>query len=454
MITAISPGLAWFERLALAVYDLLMHTLQPLLRLKLRRRAQYEPGYAFNTAERFGHYTGDSHDGGFVWLHAVSLGETRAAALILPTLRSAFPGLRFLLTHSTATGLAQGRALLEAGDVQAWLPWDTAQATRQFLLHFKPRIGLLMETEVWPNLVQACRCAEVSLCLLNARMSEKSCRQALRWSMLSGPAYRGLSLVLAQSVSDAHRLQRMGCFDVRVVGNLKFDVTVTEQARMQASLWHTRLSARPVVMLASTREGEEALWLQALQSDPARLKQFKSFGVLWLVVPRHPQRFDEVYALIKQAGWSCIRKSAWDDQEPDATLAAHADVLLGDSVGEMQSYYLVSRLALLGGSFAPLGGQNLIEAAACACPVVMGPYTFNFTDAAASAVEQGAAVRVPHMQAALDQVVFALAHPQWLDLARAATAQLMEIGRGAGTNHMTALRTLMPLVTEGVSRDV
>lgn len=443
-----SSGLSWVERLVLAAYDVLMRVLQPLLRRKLHRRAQHEPEYGLNVAQRFGQYGGGSSEGGFVWLHAVSLGETRAAGLLLPALRNAMPGMRLLLTHGTATGLVQGRALLQTGDVQAWLPWDTAQATRQFLMHFKPRMGLLMETEVWPNLVQACRHAGVPLCLLNARMSEKSSHQALRWPTLSRPAYRGLSLVLAQSASDARRLQRLGCQDVRVVGNLKFDVTVSVQARMQASLWQGSLSDRPVVMLASTREGEEALWLQALQSDPARLKQLKSLGVLWLLVPRHPQRFDEVQVLVEQAGWRCERRSGWGGHEPDAARMAHADVVLGDSLGEMQTYYLVSRMALLGGSFAPLGGQNLIEAAACACPVVMGPHTFNFSDAAALAVEQCAALQVLDMQAALGHVAFALTHPEWLAQAQAATVQLLDKGRGAVASHIKALQSMVPLSME------
>ena len=179
-MTGTSSGLSGVERLVLTAYGVLMQVLQPLLRRKLHRRAQHEPEYGLNVMQRFGRYAGGLPEGGFVWLHAVSLGETRAAALLLPALREVFPSMRLLLTHSTATGLVQGRALLQEGDEQAWLPWDTAQATRQFLMHFRPRIGLLMETEVWPNLVQACHQAGVPLCLLNARMSEKSCRQALR----------------------------------------------------------------------------------------------------------------------------------------------------------------------------------------------------------------------------------------------------------------------------------
>ncbi len=447
-MVASSRDLSAWERLALGAYDLLMHALQPLLRRKLRRRALREPGYGLNVMQRFGRYSGDLSKGGFVWLHAVSLGETRAAALLLPALRKAFPGMRLLLTHGTATGWQQGEALLQDGDVQAWLPWDTAQATQQFLLHFKPIMGLLMETEVWPNLVQACRQHKLPLCLINARMSEKSARQAQRWTLISTPAYRGLSLVLAQSVADQQRLQRIGCPHVQVVGNLKFDVCVSEQARQQASLWQKSFSSRPVVMLASTREGEEAMWLQALHSQPDRLAQFRSLGVLWLLVPRHPQRFDEVHSLLNEAGWSCERRSAWGDHEPDAERFAQNDVVLGDSLGEMQTYYLVSRLTILGGSFAPLGGQNLIEAAACGCPVVMGPHTFNFSDAAVLAVEQGAAVQVQDMQAALNHVADALTHPAMLAQSQTATIKMIEKGQGAVDRHIVALQSMVSMNVE------
>jgi 3-deoxy-D-manno-octulosonic-acid transferase len=447
-----SFGLSWTERVALAVYDLLMRALQPLLRRKLYRRAKHEPDYRLNVAQRFGHYEGAPHEGGFVWLHAVSLGETRAAALLLPTLRKAMPGLRLLLTHSTATGLGQGRGLLQAGDVQVWLPWDTAHATRQFLGHFKPRMGLLMETEVWPNLVQSCRKAGVPLCLLNARMSEKSAVKAMRWPQLSGPAYRGLSGVLAQTPTDAQRLQTLGCQEVEVAGNIKFDVTVSTLARSLASLWQPVLSSRSVVMLASSREGEELLWLQTLQSNPERWAQFKAWGVLWLLVPRHPQRFDEVHALLQTAGLRCERRSEWGDFPPDPSRLADADVLLGDSLGEMQSYYLVSQMALLGGSFAPLGGQNLIEAAVCACPVIMGPHTFNFADAAELAQMHGAALRVQDMQAALDQIVIALNHPKWLMQSQLGAAQLLDQGRGAVARHVHFLLAKSWLqTTEGIA---
>ncbi len=440
-MTQTTSALTLLERLALKAYELFLRALQPALRRKLSRRAHKEPEYGLNVEQRFGVYVGDMPLGGFVWLHAVSLGETRAAALLLPALRVAFPEMRLLLTHSTATGWVQGQSLLQPGDVQAWLPWDTTQATHQFLMQFRPQIGLLMETEVWPRLVMACKQADVPLFLLNARMSEKSFRQAKRWSILSSPAYRSLTTVLAQSESDALRLKNLGCQDVRVVGNLKFDVDVSDQAQTLAKRWRGAFAGRQVVMLASTREGEESLWLQALQSNPERWARLNALKIIWLIVPRHPQRFDQIYNLVEQAGLSCVRRSEWAVDSPDPLTIASANVVLGDSLGEMQAYYLLSRLALLGGSFAPLGGQNLIEAAACGCPVVMGPHTFNFSEAAELATKEGAAVQLKDMSEALDHVSLMLSDPEWLQRGKLGAIELLKVGRGAVAEHIKALQS-------------
>jgi 3-deoxy-D-manno-octulosonic-acid transferase len=214
-------------------YSLFMWLAQPLLRAKLRRRAQAEPGYGEAIDERFGHYTQpavvdvdvNSNVNALVWLHAVSLGEARAAAALVTQLRAEFPGMRLLLTHGTATGRAQGTALLQPGDVQVWQPWDTPGAVGRFLAHFRPCVGLLVETEVWPNMVAACARAGVPLCLVNARMSEKSLRQAQRLAWLSRPAFSGLRAVWAQTEEDAVRLRVLGAPVQGVMGNFKFDAT-------------------------------------------------------------------------------------------------------------------------------------------------------------------------------------------------------------------------------------
>jgi 3-deoxy-D-manno-octulosonic-acid transferase len=386
----------------LQIYSAAMWALQPLLRRKLQRRGRDEAGYLHAIEERFGHYTQAPSEGGYVWVHAVSLGETRAAAVLLQALRAAQPGIRILLTHGTATGRAQGVSLLQEGDVQVWQPWDTPAAVQRFLTQFKPRVGIILETELWPNWVAQCNKAHVPLVLVNARMSDKSMRQAQRLAWLSRPAYQGLSAVLAQTQADAERLQALGAKVNAVVGNVKFDAKPDATQLALANTWKQKLK-RPVVLFTSSREGEEAMWLDALQAlkDVPRDHQDHIHAVHWLVVPRHPQRFDEVAALIAERGWAVSRRSQWVDG-PDAHHSSDTNTIwLGDSLGEMALYYGLSDAALLGGSFAPLGGQNLIESTACGCPVIMGPHTFNFAEAARLAQEAGAALRAEDMAQAV-----------------------------------------------------
>jgi 3-deoxy-D-manno-octulosonic-acid transferase len=365
---------------ARAAYSTLLRAATPAYLLRLWWRGAREPLYRHALAERLGFGAPDAAPGR-LWLHAVSLGETRAAAPLIDALRAREPGLRLVLTHGTATGRDAGRELLRAGDVQCWLPYDTPGAARRFVQRFGPRVGVLMETEVWPNLLHAARAAGVPMLLANARLSERSLAKGRRLGALMRDAAASLTLALAQTDDDAQRLRAAGVRDVRVTGNLKFDMAPNEQQLAAGRAWRARLG-RPVVLAASTREGEEAALLDAWAALPAARP-------LLLVVPRHPQRFDEIAALAVARGFALVRRSA-----APALPEAAGDVLLGDSMGEMALYYAAADVALLGGSFAPLGGQNLIEAAACGCPLVMGPHTFNFAEAAELALAAGAARRV------------------------------------------------------------
>ena len=450
-------------RAALWLYSALTWAAQPLLRRKLRRRAVAEPGYGEHIAERFGHYApsldslmpSDSRYSAdpcapLVWIHAVSLGETRAAAILLTALRQQLPGMRLLLTHGTATGRAEGAKLLQPGDVQVWQPWDTRAAVARFLQRFRPSVGLLMETELWPNLVASCRAHGVPLALVNARLSEKSQRQAQRLAWLARPAYAALTAVWAQTELDAQRLRHLGAPVQGVLGNLKFDVVPDAAQLAQGRAWRAH-SPRPVVLLASSREGEEALWLenaldlaskQPLSHTGHALAAIKSEvhqrqDVQWLIVPRHPQRFDAVAQLLEGAGLRVSRRSQWTHAP------APADVWLGDSLGEMALYYGLADVALLGGSFAPLGGQNLIEAAACACPVVLGPHTFNFAEAADLACAAGAAQRVVDMAQGVAAACALAQERASLALARDTAAQFAQAHRGAAQATAAAAAQLL-----------
>ena len=372
------------DTVARALYATLLRLAVPAYLWRLWRRGKTEAGYRFRLQERLAIYPGRQPMPGALWLHAVSLGETRAAMPLVDALRQAQPDMRMLLTHGTATGRAAGRKLMHESDGQVWLPLDTPGAARRFFKHFRPSVGVLMETELWPCLMREAQKAGVPIVMANARLSERSARQGQRWSALMHPAAQRLALVLAQTADDARRLRDAGALRVMVSGNLKFDMTPPPGLLAQGQQWRQALD-RPVVLAASTREGEEGPLLAAWAARPAPRP-------LLILVPRHPQRFDEVAALVRMQGLACLARSTWGDQPPAE--AALADVWMGDTMGEMPLYYACADVALLGGSFAPLGGQNLIEAAACGCPVVMGPHTFNFAQAAKQAQAAGAAKRV------------------------------------------------------------
>ena len=416
-------------------YSCLMWALSPLLWVKLRLRSRYEPVYGQAISERFGFYT-QAASSGALWIHAVSLGETRAIRALIKALRMTYPDIRLLLTHGTASGRSEGVKLLREGDVQVWLPWDTPAGVERFLRHFQPCMGLLIDTEVWPNLTAVAQQQGVPLVLANARLSERSWRKALRWLALAKPAFSGLHSVWAQTEEDAKRLRSLGAPVRAVMGNLKFDAVPDPQLLAAGQAWRHALTTKPVVLLAISREGEEAMFLQTLQQHPEYLQQAQ-----WWIVPRHPQRFDEVAALIQSHGFAFQRRSQWSADL--GLMAAPNDVglVLGDSLGEMPLYYGLASVALVGGSFAPLGGQNLIEACACACPVVMGPHTFNFKQAAEWAMKAQAAARCADMAQGVAQALsIALDRPRQHHMSEAAK-QFASSHQGAVAHCVKALAT-------------
>ena len=426
-----------WQRLARGLYATLLRAALPLYVFRLWRRGAREPLYRHALAERFGVYDQPAPPPGLLWLHAVSLGETRAAQPLIEALREQQPGLRLLLTHGTATGRHAGSSMLRTGDVQAWLPYDTPGAARRFLKHFKPTLGILMETELWPTLMREAERARVPMVLANARLSERSARKGRRLAALLHPAARRLSLALAQTDDDARRLREAGTRQVLIEGNLKFDLTPAAELLQRGRAWRQALG-RPVVMAANTREGEEASLLASWRALPGPRP-------LLLIVPRHPQRFDAVADLVAAHNLSLLRRSQWADAPGPMLLEQlrQADVCLGDSMGEMPVYYASADVALLGGSFEPLGGHNLIEAAASGCPLVMGPHTFNFAQAADQALAAGAALRVPDMAAGVQLAVKTTLDPHRAEWAERALS-FAAAHRGAAAQMARRILALAP----------
>ena len=368
-------------------YRLLLTLIVPLALLRLWWRGRKQPGYRQHIAERFGYLTIPA-GGPIIWLHAVSVGETRAAEPLIQALLAQYPDHRVLLTHMTPTGRATSTALYQDPRILiAYVPYDLTGAVDRFLSRVNPLLGLLMETEIWPNLILRSRARHIPVLLINARMSARSAKRYARFDRLIRPVLGALTAVGAQTPGDAERLIALGAPSVSVTGNLKFDVRIDPALETLGKQWRYDVLAqqtRPIWLAASTREGEEAIILAAHSTLCALLPNQHPLLVL---VPRHPQRFNDVATLVTREDFSLKRRS---ESLPDH----ETDVWLGDSMGEMVAYYSLADVAVIGGTLLPFGGQNLIEAAACGTPLIIGPHTYNFSAAANVAEQTGAATRI------------------------------------------------------------
>ena len=365
------------------IYTLLLYFLLPLTPLKLLWRARKQPEYLQHWRERYGFYA-LRFQKPVIWLHCVSVGETRAAAPLINALLHKYPNYQILLTHTTPTGRATSEQLFGTSVARVYLPYDLPFAVNRFLKHFKPVMGVLMETELWFNLIAGCKQQAVPLLLVNARLSEKSARGYAKLGPLVQEGLRSLSAIAAQTAPDATRLQTLGAYHVSTIGNLKFDVIPPDNAVEQGQLLRNTLgNERPILLAASTREGEELLILEAIAK--ANIP-----NLLTVIVPRHPQRFAEVAALLNKHGITFVRRSTHKNE----TISQNIAYMLGDTMGEMFTYYALCDVAFIGGSLLPLGGQNLIEAFSMGKPVLIGPHTFNFEQVTELAIAVGAAQRV------------------------------------------------------------
>lgn len=414
--------------MSLLLYSALWYCALPVVLLRLFWRARRQPEYLSHVGERLGRYSIRSA-APVVWVHAVSVGETRAAQALIDRLLVEWPDHTVLLTHMTPTGRQTASELYgnQARVKPVYLPYDLTPAVKRFLSHFKPSVGIIMETELWPRLLHECKRRQIPVVLANARLSARSAGRYARWPGLTRLTLGSLTAIAAQTPADAGRLQALGAQQVAVTGNIKFDIVPPEAMTERSQILRERAGERHILLAASTRDGEEALILDAFG-------QLHESKFLLLIVPRHPQRFDEVCELVRSRGYKMQRRSDESDIRPDT------EVWVGDSMGEMFAYYRAADIALIGGSWLPFGAQNLIEACAVGTPVLVGPHTFNFQLVAEQAVAAGAARRCTDVVEAIKEAARLTQHPGEAEFMRQAGLAFSKAHRGASQRTLDLIK--------------
>lgn len=416
------------------IYTLLLYLLSPVVLLRLWWRGRYNPGYRQRWRERLGEIPALS-SGPVIWIHAVSVGEAQASQPLVRRLLTEYPDHQLLVTTTTPTGAAQVRRLFDGEVIHRYFPYDLPRIVRRYLDAVHPRLLIVMETEIWPNLLAACTAREIPVALVNARMSARSARGYRSFGSLTAWSLQQIRTIAAQTHEDAGRFVDLGAPSGRVVetGSLKFDIrvpaSVGEQAEVLRLAWGMD---RPVWVAASTHEGEER---HVLEAHARILEAFPQ--ALLVLVPRHPERFDAVADLVRSEGFRYLRRSARATAEPDC------QVYLGDTMGELPVFYAAADVAFVGGSLVDVGGHNLLEPAALGVPVVFGPHMFNFAVIAALFLKEGAARQADDAAAVAAIVREWFADPGLRVRIGAAGRRVVEGNRGALDKTMDAVAALL-----------
>ena len=419
------------------LYTLLFHLGLPLVAIRLWLRARKAPAYARRIGERFALNLPVLQPGG-IWVHAVSVGESIAAAPMIRELLKRYPQLPITVTCMTPTGSERIQALF-AGEPRiqhCYLPYDFPWAAARFLDRVKPRLGVIMETELWPNHIHQCAKRGIPVALANARLSARSAKGYARFAGLTRPMLEEMSLIAVQTEAEAERFRLLGARPecVEVTGSIKFDVSIDPQLLVKARALREQWQAqeRPVWIAASTHEGEDEIVLSAHRQLLASYPN----GLL-ILVPRHPERFNSVFQLCQREGFATVRRSSG---EP---VAAQTQVLLGDTMGELLFLYALADSAFVGGSLVPNGGHNLLEPAALAKPVLSGPHLFNFLEIAAKLREAAALEEVEDAQGLALAVQRLFELPQDAQRMAEAGLKVMQLNQGALQRLLDGLARLM-----------
>ena len=419
------------------LYTLLFHLGLPLVAIRLWLRARKAPAYARRIGERFALNLPVMQPGG-IWVHAVSVGESIAAAPMIRELLKRYPQLPITVTCMTPTGSERIQALFanEPRIQHCYLPYDLPWAAARFLERVKPRLGVIMETELWPNHIHQCAKRGIPVALANARLSARSAKGYARFAGLTRPMLEEMSLIAVQTEAEAERFRLLGARPecVEVTGSIKFDLSIDPQLLVKARALREQWQAqeRPVWIAASTHEGEDEIVLSAHRQLLASYPN----GLL-ILVPRHPERFNSVFQLCQREGFATVRRSSG---EP---VAAQTQVLLGDTMGELLFLYALADSAFVGGSLVPNGGHNLLEPAALAKPVLSGPHLFNFLEIAAKLREAAALEEVEDAQGLALAVQRLFELPQDAQRMAEAGLKVMQLNQGALQRLLDGLARLM-----------
>ena len=423
-----------------ALYSLLLHLALPLLAGRLAWRAWRAPAYSRRIGERFAVGLPEFKPGG-IWVHAVSVGESIAAAPLIRALLARYPDLPITITCMTPTGSERIQALFGgaefAGRIQhCYLPYDLPWAAARFLDRVQPCLALVMETELWPNHIHQCAQRGIPVALANARLSERSARGYARFAKLTAPMLAQLSLIAVQTAAEAERFRKLGALDacVEVTGSIKFDLSIEPELLQRAAGLREQWQAtrRPIWIAASTHAGEDEIVLAAHRQ---LLEQWPE--ALLILVPRHPERFAAVFELCRQQGCSTRRRSS------GAPLVAGDQVLLGDTMGELLLLYALADAAFVGGSLVANGGHNLLEPAALGLPVLSGPHLFNFLEIAAKLRDAGALIEVTDARALAESVAMLWREPGQAEKMRDAGLAVMQANQGALDRLLAGLGRLL-----------
>jgi 3-deoxy-D-manno-octulosonic-acid transferase len=375
------------------LYSAILYLLLPALLLRMLWRSRQNPDYRRRIAERFGHCPVSTGERPLIWLHAVSVGEVLAAVPLIEDILHRFPDHQVLVTTTTPTGSAQVRARFGERVLHTYAPWDTPSSVRRFLSQMRPRLLLLMETELWPNIIHGCRASGCRVMLVNARLSARSARGYQRFPGLVRPMLESLDVVACQAREDGERFLSLGLPEsvLQVTGSIKFDIEYGAESRARAEQLAVQYGSeyRPVLVAASTHPGEEEQILSAF----AQLRNAVG-DCLLLLVPRHPERCPSLEALCKSAGWRVQYHSRGEPTSQDI------DIVLGDTMGELALLQSVATVVLVGGSLVPHGGQNPLEAVAWGVPLICGRHMFNFADISRRLVAAGAMIQVENAELA------------------------------------------------------